>query len=38
MKAATSVPVSDASILGHALSNVFKISRAHDYAKALQTR
>lgn len=38
MKAATSVPARDASVLFHAPSNVLKVSRAHDHAKALKTR
>jgi len=36
MKATTSVPARDASVLLHAPSNVFKVSRAHDHAKALK--
>ena len=38
MKAATSVPARDASVLLHAPSNVLKVSRAHDHAKASETR
>jgi hypothetical protein len=38
MKAATSVPASDASILLHVPSNVLKVSRAHDHARAFRTR
>jgi len=36
MKATTSVPARDASVLLHAPSNVSKVSRAHDHAKALK--
>jgi hypothetical protein len=38
MKAATSVRARDASVLLHAPSNVLKVSRAHDHAKAFKTR
>jgi hypothetical protein len=38
MKAATSVPSSNASVLFHAPSNVLKVSRAHDHVKAFKTR
>jgi hypothetical protein len=38
MKAATSVPARDTPVLVHAPSNVLKVSRAHDHAKAFKTR
>lgn len=38
MKAATSVPARDASVSLHAPSDMLKVSRAHDHAKAFKTR
>jgi hypothetical protein len=36
MKAATSIPARYASISLHVLSNVLKVSRTHDHAKAFK--
>jgi hypothetical protein len=38
MKAATTIPARDASVLLHAPSKVFKVSRAYDHVKAFKTR
>ena len=38
MKAATSVPAGDASVLLHPPSNVLKVRCAHDHVKAFKTR
>jgi hypothetical protein len=38
MKAATSVTARDASVLLHPPSNMLKVSRAHDRARAFKTR
>lgn len=38
MKEAKTIPARDASVLLHAPSNVFKVSRAYDHVKAFKTR
>jgi hypothetical protein len=38
MKAATTIPAGDTSVLLHAPSNVFKVSRAYDHVKAFKKK